>query len=204
MKAKEITDFEQEGVCAVCQEDLEHDAGIYSICPSPGCESVSHLTCLSKHFLCDDDASIIPIQGNCPSCKTELMWIDVVKELSLRMRGQKEVEKLLKVKRARKGKATSSQAAVESDDENELSEEEILEEARTFEELNPWINDPDMGDGWHSMQASDDDSDNSSIASAASIPKAKKSKKAEPYKSSKGILKTVIEDSDWDDAIELD
>lgn len=204
MKAKEIVEFEREGVCAVCQEKLEHEAGIYSICPSPGCESVTHLTCLSKHFLTNDKSSIIPIQGSCPSCKMELLWVDVVKELTLRMRGQKEVEKLLKVKRVRKGKAKSSQAVTGSDDEEELSEEEMLEETSKFEELNPWINEPRLGDSWHALQGSDEDSDNSSVTSAASAPKTKKREKAAPYKSSKGILKTVIEDSDMDDVIELD
>ncbi|KAG9244711.1 hypothetical protein BJ878DRAFT_397805, partial [Calycina marina] len=126
VKAKEIFEFEREGRCAVCEEDLEHDAGIYTICPSPGCQSVTHLTCLSKHFLEDDKNTLIPTEGSCPSCNLELKWISVVKELSLRMRGQKEVEKLLRVKRARKGKATSPQAVVGSD--NELSDEEVEEE----------------------------------------------------------------------------
>ena len=204
MKSKEIIEFEREGVCAVCQEELEHEMGIYSVCPSPGCESVTHLTCLSKHFLKNEPGSIIPVQGTCPSCKSEVVWGDVVKELSLRMRGQKEVEKLLKVKRVRKGKATSSQAAMGDDNEDEISDEEILEEAGKFEELNPWINEPDQGDTWHVMQALDYESDNSSITSTATIPRAKKGGKTAPYKSSQGILKTVIEDSDWDDIVELD
>jgi len=203
LKGKEIVEFEQEGACTVCQADLEHEAGIYSICPAPGCDSVTHLTCLSKHFLKNDESSIVPVQGNCPSCNTELMWVDVVKELTLRMRGRKEVEKLLKVKRARKG-TTSSQAMVDSDDEDELSEEEMLEEARKFEAVNPWINEPALGDSWDAIPASGEDSDNSSVVSIAPIPKAKKQGEVAPYKSSQGVWKTVIEDSDWDDAVELD
>ncbi|KAF8848151.1 hypothetical protein BDZ45DRAFT_709386 [Acephala macrosclerotiorum] len=95
-KGRNIVDFEREGSCALCHDQLEHGAGIYTICPSPGCESVTHLTCLSQHFLRDDGDSLVPIMGRCPSCDTELRWVDVVKELTLRMRGQKEVEKLLK------------------------------------------------------------------------------------------------------------
>merc|ERR1711939_716447 len=107
-KAKNIFDFEQEGSCAICRENLEHDGGIYTICPSPGCESITHITCLSKHFLKDtDDDVLLPVQGTCPSCNQELRWVDIVKELSLRIRGQKEVEKLLKVKRARKRMKTT-------------------------------------------------------------------------------------------------
>lgn len=123
-KGRNIVDFEREGSCALCHDQLEHGAGIYTICPSPGCESVTHLTCLSQHFLRDDGDSLVPIMGRCPSCDTELRWVDVVKELTLRMRGQKEVEKLLKVKRARKGKATASQATIESSDEEDEMDEE--------------------------------------------------------------------------------
>jgi len=204
MKAKELFDFEQEGSCAICTKDLEHDGGIYATCPSSGCESVTHLTCLSKHFLQNAEGLLVPINGTCPSCETELRWVDVVKELTLRMRDQKEVNKLLKVKRVRKGKVTSSQAVIESDDNSdELSEEELAEEALKFKELNSIGTIDDA-----------DDSDNESITSAASQSQASQShntqtNEARPtkparYKCSKFGLRTVIEDSDWDDADLLD
>ncbi|KAH6664512.1 hypothetical protein B0J14DRAFT_247072 [Halenospora varia] len=98
-KAKEIIDFEREGKCKICSVDLEHSGGLFAVCPETGCETVSHLTCLSKHFLGDDEDALVPITGKCPGCETELIWTDVVKELTLRTRGQKEVQKLLKAKR---------------------------------------------------------------------------------------------------------
>jgi len=114
-KGKDVIDFEREGPCAVCHDDLEHQAGVYAICPNPGCETVTHLTCLSKHFLKGEENALVPIRGVCPTCETEIRWVDVVKELSLRMRGQKEVEKLLKEKRVKKGNASvvTSQEAIE-------------------------------------------------------------------------------------------
>ena len=212
-KAKEIVGFEREGACSVCENELEHDAGIYTICPNPGCEAVTHMTCLSKHFLKDDSESLIPIDGCCPSCKTELRWVDVMKELSLRMRGQKEVEKLLKAKRVRKRKATASQTIIDSDiedeDEDDDLEGDIKEELKRLKEFNPTGARMDTGDRWHAFATDSDNTDASSMVSTTSQSKAKSRSKASVKKamsssSKDGLLKTVIEDSDWDDALTLD
>jgi structure-specific endonuclease subunit SLX1 len=201
-KGKSIMDFEREGACTICQQDLEHDAGIYAVCPNPGCESVTHLACLSKHSLQhEDEGTLIPIKGGCPTCKAEFKWVDVVKELSLRMRGQKEVEKLLKKKRVRKGKAVStSQAATDSsedegahddDAENDFDEVEKLKE---FNLGNQGLH----GDDWHAIDDTED-SDTGSITSNAS-----QAKKETSYQAKDAGLATVIEDSDWDDSEILD
>jgi structure-specific endonuclease subunit SLX1 len=189
-KAKEIVEFEREGSCAICKSDLEHDDGIYTICPSPGCESVTHMTCLSKHFLAGDEETLVPIKGNCPSGNTELRWVDVVKELSLRMRGQKEVEKLLKVKRVRKTKVSASQAVVESSD-GEDNEDEVMED------FAPETQGMVAAEDWHAIDDSDG-SDAESVTSNVSLAETS-------YRASKpGSLGTVIEDSDWDDMEVLD
>lgn len=193
-KGKEIVDFEREGSCALCMSSLEHDAGIYTICPNPGCESVTHITCLSKHFLAGDEEALVPIKGNCPSCKTELRWNDVVKELSLRMRGQKEVEKLLKAKRVRKTKAgTASQAIAESSAEDDDEEDEAVED------FIPGPKGMVARDDWHIIDDSEG-SEAESIASNASLAKTTLSHHA----NKSGGLGTVIEDSDWDDVEVLD
>lgn len=201
-KGKEIVEFEREGACAICHSDLEHDEGIYTICPNPGCESVTHMTCLSRHFLKDDEEALVPIIGECPSCKAEVRWADVVKEASLRLRGQKEVEKLLKVKRARKGKeGTASQVIVDSDIETDVDDEldeSDLDEINQLKELNPTGSRQDLGDSWHTL-GNTDDSDTGSITSSGSHRK-----KATSRKASKPSVVTVIQDSDWDDAEVLD
>jgi structure-specific endonuclease subunit SLX1 len=198
-KAKNIVDFEQEGSCAVCHSDLEHDPGIYAICPTPDCEAVSHMVCLSKHFLEGEEDSLLPIKGTCPNCKTELRWVDIAKELSLRLRGQKEVEKLLKGKRVPKTKATLSQATVELSDEDE-DEDLDIEETEQLNELNPGGKGMDLGVTWHEYDDSED-SDTGSIVSNVSIAQ----KGGSSYQASKAAgLPMVIEDSDWDDAEVLD
>lgn len=35
LKAKSIVDFELEGACGVCREELEHDQGLFAICELP-------------------------------------------------------------------------------------------------------------------------------------------------------------------------
>lgn len=198
-KGKSIVDFEREGSCALCYRDLEHDAGLYTICPNHGCESVTHLTCLSQHFLKDEENALVPIKGECPTCKTEIRWVDVVKELTLRIRGQREVEKLLKGKRVRKGKTVTASQATTIDEDDEDDDQETEDEIEMIRETNLGKSGADMGDTWHEIDASDD-SDSGSIISNSS-----KAKQAASYTGIQAIgLETVIEDTDWEDAEIID
>ncbi|KAI2465230.1 hypothetical protein F4781DRAFT_36233 [Annulohypoxylon bovei var. microspora] len=107
-KTKSIYDFEREGDCVVCKGHLEPGEGLYATCSNTGCEGTGHVSCWSRHILGkEDDEDIIPISGHCPQCKGQVQWIDLMKEMSLRVRGAKEVEKLLKKPRRRKAQAES-------------------------------------------------------------------------------------------------
>lgn len=108
-KTKSIYEFEREGNCVVCKEELEAGKGLYATCSNSDCEGTGHISCWSKHMLgkkAEDD--ILPISGHCPRCKGEVVWSDLMKEMSLRLRGEKEIEKLLKKPRKRKAQAKSS------------------------------------------------------------------------------------------------
>ncbi|OTB18234.1 hypothetical protein K445DRAFT_315031 [Daldinia sp. EC12] len=108
-KTKSLYDFEREGNCIICQEHLDPGKGLYATCSNPDCEGTGHLTCWSKHMLGKEAGEhIIPISGHCPKCKGKVVWGDLMKEMSLRIRGPKEVEKLLKEPRKRKARAESS------------------------------------------------------------------------------------------------
>ncbi|KAK1760160.1 hypothetical protein QBC47DRAFT_290992 [Echria macrotheca] len=105
-KGQEIFDFEREGNCVICHTAIESGEGIHAVCSNDGCEGVGHLSCWGQHFLAtssaeEDSDGILPIQGRCPKCSGQVEWGDMMKELTLRTRGQKEVEKLLKTKRKR-------------------------------------------------------------------------------------------------------
>ncbi|KAK1835764.1 hypothetical protein QBC39DRAFT_297544 [Podospora conica] len=108
-KGQEVFVGESEGRCVVCREELESGKGLHVLCSSDGCEGVGHLACWSRHLLPRGDDGILPVRGRCPKCDGEVQWVDMMKELTLRLRGKKEVESLLKVKKKRavKGKATA-------------------------------------------------------------------------------------------------
>jgi structure-specific endonuclease subunit SLX1 len=103
-KARSIFTFEREGACAVCDWEMPAGEGLYAVCSNDGCEAVGHLDCWGQHFLKEgqDGDAMLPIDGRCPKCLGEVSWRDMVTELTLRERGQKEVEKLLKKRRGEK------------------------------------------------------------------------------------------------------
>lgn len=103
-KSSDIFTFETATECAVCSKPLHADniGSKLAVCPHGTCEAVSHIHCLGSHFLKtsgeEDEDALIPIHGTCPKCKKETQWVDIVREATLRMRGSKDVEKLLKRK----------------------------------------------------------------------------------------------------------
>lgn len=102
-KARNVVMFEREGKCVHCHEELETGQGLYPMCPNEGCEAMGHLDCWGKHAVAHEEGGpLIPMECECPSCGGEVVWGDMVKELSLRTRGPRDVEKLLKKKRRTK------------------------------------------------------------------------------------------------------
>ncbi|KAK3685186.1 hypothetical protein B0T22DRAFT_409377 [Podospora appendiculata] len=107
-KAQAVFEFEREGDCVVCRETIDAGRGLHAVCSNKDCEGVGHVTCWSRHLLSasgSGETGILPIHGECPKCHGEVQWGDMMKELTLRLRGGKEVEKLLKTKRRRVTKA---------------------------------------------------------------------------------------------------
>lgn len=101
-KGQEIFESGRQGRCVVCDEELPTGEGLQAVCTNAGCDGVGHLSCWSRHLLGPEDAgSILPVHGRCPKCDGEVYWGDMMKELTLRVRGEKEVEKLLKKSRRR-------------------------------------------------------------------------------------------------------
>jgi structure-specific endonuclease subunit SLX1 len=67
------------------------------MCPNNGCKAIGHIDCWSKDALYHEGGSeVLPDISTCPSCGGEIRWGDMMKELSLRVRGPQDVEKLLK------------------------------------------------------------------------------------------------------------
>ncbi|RYP76212.1 hypothetical protein DL769_003683 [Monosporascus sp. CRB-8-3] len=107
-KTRSIFEFEREGACVVCGEDLPPGQGLYAVCSNTGCEGVGHISCWSRHMLGEgNNDHVLPITGRCPRCKGDAVWGDMMRELTLRIRGPKEVERLLKKPRRRRAQAES-------------------------------------------------------------------------------------------------
>ena len=195
--------------CAICNMDIGSSATTVLVCPQEKCRAVSHMACLAQHFLHDTEQqseSVLPTSGNCPLCKFELRWIDLVKEMSLRVKGEAEVAKLLKKPRVRnarlKPKEVSSAilAAGTADDEadeddNHSLGDEVLETENEAEDPLP--------DDWHLQ---DDTSDDGMSVSSTTSNVPSGLGPANPIKpiGPAPRLEVVIEDSDWDDADLLD
>ena len=116
-KGQEIFEFERQGCCVVCLEPMAAGEGLHAICTNAGCEGVGHLSCWGQHLLSLDGQAtgdMLPIQGRCPKCDGDVQWVDMMKELTLRIRGQREVEKLLKAKRRRGAKAAKAQVTIDT------------------------------------------------------------------------------------------
>jgi structure-specific endonuclease subunit SLX1 len=100
-KGQFVFDHDEQLDCDVCKNPLALDQDLIVICPHGACRSISHVECLSKLFLAEGEGqadAIVPISGNCPSCAKGVRWVTLMKELSLRIRGAKEVQKILKKK----------------------------------------------------------------------------------------------------------
>lgn len=137
-KAQDITNFEREGECVVCHQHLEHDKGLYAICSNRGCDGVGHLDCWGRHLLhqegkSDDEEKVLPIDGHCPKCRGVVKWVDMMKELTLRTRGQKEV--ILLSKRRKKKKAASAATSKGKGKAVEMMEAPVATQTRAGREV---------------------------------------------------------------------
>ena len=90
--------------CGICARDMLSQATTILVCPQRNCQAVFHMTCLATRFLEAEKRglSVIPRAGTCPRCRAELQWIDMVKEMSLRVRGKSELARLTKKRKAKK------------------------------------------------------------------------------------------------------
>ncbi|KAF1962469.1 structure-specific endonuclease subunit SLX1 [Byssothecium circinans] len=137
-KAKNLLEEHGSTSCGICKSRIDASSTIALVCPSEGCRTVTHMRCLSTRFLAEEKNhdSLIPLEGTCPGCKSPLQWTTLVKEMSLRTRGEKEIEAMFKPKRRKKADSISeSESAVP---------QELGEEDEDLDET--WMEDVDDGE----------------------------------------------------------
>lgn len=72
-----IYETQTNNECYRCHSIIEQED--LMICVNPKCDINCHVICFSKYFSCDSN-DIVPIEGDCPSCKVHLLWGDVVRK----------------------------------------------------------------------------------------------------------------------------
>lgn len=194
--------------CSVCTDPLDLRHSVFLTCPSEGCRAVSHLSCLAKRWTPNQqpDGFLLPMSGSCLQCGKENQWVDLVKELSIRGRGEKHIARLIEAPRMRKSrmtKALSNDADAEQDNDGPVVNVSVRLE-KAMEEIDILTGDPEddpLPDDWQELV--DEDDDDSSVTSTESRVS---SRHASPVNSKKQRrkLEVVIEDSEWDSAELLD
>ncbi|KAL1635873.1 Slx4p interacting protein [Neofusicoccum ribis] len=197
--------------CGICSKRMKPAKSIILVCPEGDCRTTSHITCLSESFLEQEgkSGSIVPLQGQCPGCKKTVLWSTLMKELSLRTRGEKEVASLFKKRRRRASptKTTAAAAAAtealdgqaSSDDESEFLDIEDVLPPSAKDSIMPGFNSDDEYedvDYWYSRRGDMD----------VDVPEGPRTtvETSKAAIAADKFIPIVIEDSDWDESVELD
>ena len=191
-KSQLLLEPDNDLTCNLCMESLDPKRDLITVCYQHSCWGIHHMTCLSSHFLkAEGTVSMLPTSGECPSCKTNLLWVDLVKEMTLRIRGGDEVDKIL---RARKRKPNSDIVQGNSRDKEDLGEldideiwEEVEEEVLTAADV---------------VDEEEEDDDDASVTSAGSDLSQTSIRRVVLKATAGRNLPTVIDDSD-DEIINL-
>ena len=190
--------------CGVCRQGMGLAKRVALVCPNDACRSAFHMGCLASSFLQDsiEENSVVPVSGICPGCQAEVQWIDVLKEMSLRVRGDREVKQIMR--KPRKHRAPADRMLTKSVSEVSTSdvENDVVDDAADDSE--PLIGEVDdtLSDNWCYQE---DDDDVMSVASVASECSNKVENPSPGMSTSKApLLKAVVEDSKWDEVELLD
>ena len=196
-------------LCAVCTQAFEAGDSSMLVCPQPDCRATSHMACLARRFLDEEhEAAVLPKTGICPNCKSVVHWVDMVKELSLRARGAKELSLLFRKPRKNNTRTKKvdnrlfSEVMVE-ETEDDHHQENCSDEVGEGPLPAGVLDDNDsLPDDWHNFEDEEDAMSVTSTHSDVSSTIASMS----PYQSRPAAsrLKVVIEESDWDGAEVLD
>lgn len=214
-KSQSLLEADTPVACRVCMETIQAEGSPSVVCPERDCEMVSHLICLSQAFLAQGRKAdaLVPTEGNCPGCQAELSWSVLVRDLSLRMRGQKEIDALFKTPRQRKTKVTTSNGemavlVVEQTARDAQESESATDDDDSEDEAPQFIVPRSLGmvglsDGEDDWVYRQDDYTEEVASTAGAEREATMITRLEPFPERNSSTR-VIEDSDWDDAEILD
>ena len=117
-------DEDEDHSCAVCEEKIALSDSQYLVCPD--CPACSHLTCIANHFLAGQ-SDLLPINGHCPNCRSVILWDTMVREMTLRLRGKKEIERLFKKRRRVNPDSVTVTASTDQDPDQTRGVDDVVE-----------------------------------------------------------------------------
>jgi len=96
-KHSKIAESKKALNCSVCLGPIDNyspESLFIALCPTQDCTAVSHLTCLSTHFLTQypSESRILPRGGECKSCHSYVLWGDIIRGCYRRHKGTVVVE----------------------------------------------------------------------------------------------------------------
>lgn len=65
-------------VCDLCCHTMD-DEEILN-CLDTSCTLKVHIICLASHFLKSDPDRMLPLEGSCPNCSSDLLWADLIRK----------------------------------------------------------------------------------------------------------------------------
>ncbi len=64
--------------CDICHQMMDSDI---LNCINANCTLKAHILCLASHFLKSEPNRMLPLEGSCPSCSSDLLWADLIRKL---------------------------------------------------------------------------------------------------------------------------
>lgn len=152
-KAAFLLDDPADLRCRVCQRQAIPREELMVVCPQTRCHCISHMVCLSARFLAaaNDPDRFVPLHGICPACNQRVQWPVLMQELTLRRRGDREVQTILRRKKRREDTQRKGDNAT-GIHKHEAAEPEHAPES--WDEPND-----DLDENWVEELASESDSD---------------------------------------------
>lgn len=143
-KAAFLLDDPADLCCRICQGRTIPSEELVVVCPQAQCHCISHMVCLSARFLeaAGDPDRFVPLHGICPACEQRVQWPVIMQELTLRRRGDREVQTILRRKKKREDRQRKAENAkgIQKDKAEPVHEQDSSDEPNDNLDEN-WVED---------------------------------------------------------------